>query len=290
MDTSLSSFIHGKKLFSLSLLINAFSRLTMIQLNKGCITFEDVVESVKVVSPKSSVDVWNSHIALIFEGAVTSTILNSSNPVAVLKIPPHLFANEGSYLRKLLDVLYSHSQGGISHTVEHFQAEALEYCKNVTQAQTNDSYAMEERVIPHQQKTRNIANSNGRNLGNPNQSQPTFRAVSKGYQTSAENSDVERSDAIMRLLAQVRKNGMDILFPQLTHDMVSSSGPSVIFNYLFVFFFSLKLNRFSPRPLSPFKWPKFQFIERLLILLLQLKIPIYFQDLKMCRKRKFVEY
>jgi len=33
--------------------------------------------------------------------------------------------------------------------------------------------------------------------------------------------DIEKSEPIVRLLAHVRKGGMDILFPQISHDKVS---------------------------------------------------------------------
>ena len=56
--------------------------------------------------------------------------------------------------------------------------------------------------------------------GSISTSKPIY-SLSLGDPDAASTTAIERHDAVVRLLAHIRKSGMDIVFPQDLHDRVS---------------------------------------------------------------------
>lgn len=268
MDTSVTAFIHAKQKFSLQLLVQAFSRLCLIQLNQGHLTFDDVVQCVQFAAPQCPADICHAHASLICEGSIVSSASTGANPSTILKIPPHILGNEGNFIRSLLDVMYLHSEGISSNSIDLFQAEAMAFLKQVSSNQQQNQpqprfelpmrsyhraspeFAGQGPLLDQQRPSNreyhnfnvpshnsyqvpprsSYAPSNPNHFSNNRQNfipRNNFQQYQHPHQSMMNPSmmsdyDLERSDAVSRLLAQVRKNGMDILFPQLTQDMVSS--------------------------------------------------------------------
>lgn len=248
MDVSLTAYIHAKKKFSLHLLIQAFSRLCLIQLNQGYLTNEDILQCVQFASQQSSPEMLHAHASLIHEGAIVPSTLSASNPTPVMKISSNLLGNEGSFIRSLLEVMYSHNDGAASAaTIEMFQAEAVGFLKqlSINHVQNQQSKSPVEpnfrsyhRASPETTpmsgqgspaamfmdqrlpKRDHFAVNHHTARAFPLSSNMIHSRRNAGPAISSSDYDLERTDAVSRLLAQVRKNGMDILFPQVTQDMI----------------------------------------------------------------------
>ena len=146
------------------------------------------------------------------------------------------------------------------HTIEEFKGEATLHLQQYSQqsvgqisieySQQSDSrfrasspesnFLNGKRVYGHENNTAIVAtvskgfysnsHSNGNNnvgginnlAGKKNSSRSVSVPVDSGLPDGkpSQRFDYEKSDPIVRLLAQVRKVGMDILFPQSTHDKV----------------------------------------------------------------------
>lgn len=162
-----------------------------------------------------------------------------------------LVGNDSKFVGCILRYLLSKCATGMEyHTIEEFKGEATLYLQQYSQqsqqsdarfrASSPDSNFLNgKRVYGHENNTAIVAtvskgfysnsHSNGNNnvgginlAGKKNSSRSVSVPVDPGLSDGkpSQRFDYEKSDPIVRLLAQVRKVGMDILFPQGTHDKV----------------------------------------------------------------------
>jgi uncharacterized membrane protein YgcG len=186
------SFIKLGRKFSLASLQNTHARLCSLQVNKGSILYEDILQSLTCVMRDTNAQELNAHAALLFE-ACLCPIVNSKSQMT-LQMKPELINNEHAFIKNLLYVMYSRTGGMEAPTVEEFKADAIVFLKSCTPPPPPPQYP--PRVIA--------------DLAAIGIAQPPLQS----------RIEFEKSEPIIRLLAQLRKIGMDILFPQTVHDKV----------------------------------------------------------------------
>jgi hypothetical protein len=298
----------GNRKFSFLMLINAHSRLSLLQMNKGNVSFEDIVQCLNLGSgPEVTSVELNAHAALIYEGALVP-VLTTKGPL--LRLSKELLANDANFLKAVITVMYAHG-GGVEHpAIEDFKVEATKFLKKsistvssapseanniqsfVPQSSsesvennimnrpssmsiggttattaagdlsslaiqtkpmtTADSFsqslqqqqqAQQQPLVPgrisalpspsvaSQQQgpySSNVSSVSGIpsqqqqmfNTNNPNFGAPVRRFSDPIEEARGPISDIEKTEPIIRLLAHIRKEGMDILFPQIIQDKV----------------------------------------------------------------------
>jgi hypothetical protein len=299
----------GNRKFSFLMLINAHSRLSLLQMNKGNVSFEDIVQCLNLGSgPEVTSVELNAHAALIYEGALVP-VLTTKGPL--LRLSKELLANDANFLKAVITVMYAHG-GGVEHpAIEDFKIEATKFLKKsistVSSAPseaisnnnnqsfvpqslsesvennimnrpssmslggsttttggdlsiqtkpmtTADSFSQSLQQQQQQQQplvpgrisalpspsvasqlySSNVSSVSGMNPSQQQQQQmfntnnPNFGAPVRRFSDPIEEargpiSDIEKTEPIIRLLAHIRKEGMDILFPQIIQDKVRTN-------------------------------------------------------------------
>lgn len=240
----IESFIRSNKKFSLNALINAHSRLSVLQLSKGGMVFEDVMQSLSMSGLELSVAELNAHAALVFE-----SVLISHPGQKTLQMNRDVIANDTNFIRHILSVIYQRCGGQEFSAVEEFNMEAFMFLKG--NHYKNGSTSSDNTDTQFNRGTYGVQSSNsiyGNNQQSYSIQQPSYQHNSKqrfnhgndgvikkynrnmvdmepelvdDYRSPMSRIEFEKSEPIVRLLAQVRKVGMDILFPQSTHDKVN---------------------------------------------------------------------
>jgi hypothetical protein len=293
----------GNRKFSFLMLINAHSRLSLLQMNKGNVSFEDIVQCLNLGSgPEVTSVELNAHAALIYEGALVP-VLTTKGPL--LRLSKELLANDANFLKAVITVMYAHG-GGVEHpAIEDFKVEATKFLKKsistvssapyiqsfVPQSSsesvennimnrpssmsiggttatttagdlsslaiqtkpmtTAESFSLQQQQQQAQQQplvpgrisalpspsvasqqqglySSNVSSVSGIpsqqqqmfNTNNPNFGAPVRRFSDPIEEARGPISDIEKTEPIIRLLAHIRKEGMDILFPQIIQDKV----------------------------------------------------------------------
>jgi hypothetical protein len=249
-------FIRGNKKISLPVLLHAHSNLSLLQLNKGAFSLDEVLQCLSMRGLEMSTADLNAHAALIYEG-ILSPVAVAGNHM-MLQMNRDVIGNESNFLKSLLNALYSRCGGMEYTTVEQFNMEAFMYLKHFN-APKPSTFVMQppaafngRRPIPTSQSFSNfpprsmqpsLMHQPTRQLSSfpqqqftSQQQQPRMPLPTQDHSQkrlshmfSSEMIDesrimgrieFEKSEPIVRLLAQVRKVGMDILFPQCAHDKV----------------------------------------------------------------------
>ncbi len=91
----IESFIRSNKKFSLHALINAHSRLSVLQLSKGGMMFDDVMQSLSMSGQELSPAEINAHGALLFESVLIPS------PGQKLQLNRDVIANDSSCIRHI---------------------------------------------------------------------------------------------------------------------------------------------------------------------------------------------
>lgn len=260
----------ASKKFSVPALINAHSRLSGLQVNKGNISYEDILQTLRIsltgISAGEKIDEdLDAYGALLYEAILTPVF---SNPVQhmskpLLQMRRELVGNESTFIQAIVKVLKAHGSAADCHaSIEEFEREASAVVVTTTPV------AEPPRGPPPGSWTPSV-NPDGfshpnsqappanRQLSYPGMPQPQYppqhyppsqhpgygRPAPAGYpqpgvpvnrsyppvvapkvhqeDPNGYVTEMEKHDPIMRLLAQIRKYGMDILFPQSIHDKVS---------------------------------------------------------------------
>ncbi len=267
-----------------------------MQLNKGGLTFEDVLQSLYVQGQNMNTVEVNSHSMLIL--GILVPALTTKGQIK-LQMPREIVGNDSGFIKSILNLIYVKCGGTDFPMVEEFKTDAIMFLKNKLNMQQqqqlpkyqelhqqhqpqhqqpggnknsdyhfagglgNDSssYGMMNRPPNEMLMNNNInpillnnmaARKNpammaapGGGYGMPGsagmgalsamQAQNTAGAAGSSkpntglsadselpddHKQTASRIEFEKSEPIVRLLAQVRKVGMDVLFPQSTHDKV----------------------------------------------------------------------
>lgn len=194
----------------------------------------------------------NAHFAIIIEGSMLQNVV-SKGPIR-LQMIRDLISNDIQFVKCMANILSVKSAGKEYPMVEEFKREAGLYLqKKIKQLQlmaqsVNGRYDLSLGDManplshgshffqPSQQSQGNYSMHNGNmstmppSAGNANASSSRKSSNAIPFTSDPDlpddhkattRIDYEKSEPIVRLLAQVRKVGMDILFPQSTHDKVT---------------------------------------------------------------------
>lgn len=231
----IETFIKSNRKFSMSLLINSHSRLGILQMSKGGLTFEDVLQSLYSQGQSLNGIEINAHSMLIL--GILVPALTSKGQIK-LQIPREIVSSESAFIKSILNLIYQKCNNVEYPFVEEFKNESMLYLQNKGSGSGKFSEPLgsggsQPFVNPAAESPRTGAGSSGSDLSVNNvRRNSTNGALSSLYadcdlpddhKAAANRIEFEKSEPIVRLLAQVRKVGMDILFPQSTHDKVCDS-------------------------------------------------------------------
>lgn len=180
-----------------------------------------------------------------------------------LQMHRDLVGNDAQFVGCIVQFLLSKAAGKEYHTIEDFRGEAIAYLQQKSKypqqtvgdpkygsSSPDSNFHHGTRVYGHDYNSATVSKgfySNslshsssgtiGTNSGGMNNSvgrKVSSRSVSVLLDPDLPDGktspriDYEKSDPIVRLLAQVRKVGMDILFPQSTHDKVRIASTCIL--------------------------------------------------------------
>jgi hypothetical protein len=260
---SIQQFVNDQKTFTLSILLNAFVRICITHINNGFITFDDIRNAVSTVSTENELQ---DEEILIYSGLLYESI---AVPIMALKGPQlgikgALIGNEKAFLSTVLQTVdkFQRLNGSTSLTFVELKKESVRFLNwkadkgdlptslsTPTNTSTDSSYLREGLTSSSMSTAGTTLASIPSVVGSPDEvseisPSPTDNSNTvpgntlyhphnglNGQQSVLDNY-VEHSDPINRFLAHIRKSGMDILFPQVTHDMVSCA-----FSFWFFFIF-----------------------------------------------------
>lgn len=230
----IESFIQSNRKFSISLLMNSHARLSILQMNKGGLTFEDILQSLYVQGQTMNTIELNSHAMLIL--GILVPALTTKGQIK-LQMQREIVGNDSGFIKSILNLIYLKC-GNVEYPfVEEFKMDAiafLKYKQNLNRFnQFGGNLAGSFEGGWHDGSHGMIQRPMDGNSIMANGGQRKSAAVSKihsvlvpdsdlpdDHKPSASRIELEKSEPIVRLLAQVRKVGMDVLFPQSTHDKV----------------------------------------------------------------------
>ena len=93
----------GTQRFSLSMLVNAHARLSSLQLSKGAVTFDDIVQSLTLTSSTDLSPIeLNAHAALMYEGTLVP-VLTAKGPV--LRLNKEMIGNDVNFLKGVTNLM-----------------------------------------------------------------------------------------------------------------------------------------------------------------------------------------
>ena len=245
-----NAIVNKSKRFSVAVFIHVHSRLSVIQMNKGSIAFEDLVHTINLSlnsGPASDMqqDI-NAYAGLIYEASFQPLML-SRGPG--FKLDRSMVGNEGNFLKAVLQVLLNHTGGKESAVVEELRSEMAAFLKKTgsnvdvmnlgaspspsISAESTDNRAMkfQHGALSAPQPAYHHSNAYESNRIHHPPPPPRVKVSAiysredAAYAEEARallhaGNEIERQEPILRLLAHIRKAGMDILFPQVLHDKV----------------------------------------------------------------------
>lgn len=254
----IETFIKSNRKFSISLLVNSHSRLGIQQMSKGGLTFEDVLQSLYSQGQALNGIEINAHSMLIL--GILVPALTSKGQIK-LQIPREIVSSEAAFIKSILNLIYQKCNNVEYPFVEEFKNESMLYLQNKGAGKLSEplgSGGNGQPFIPPSDSTspRNSADltGNGVQRNSHNAALSSLYAdcdLPDDHKAAANRIEFEKSEPIVRLLAQVRKVGMDILFPQSTHDKVCRCTPSLnaILTIFFFRFWLASLWQFVPQVL-----------------------------------------
>jgi hypothetical protein len=143
----------------------------------------------------------------------------------VLRINRDIIGNDANFLKSILNILYLHSDGNEYTLIEDFKQDASAFLKK-----NNTSFANQDLASNSTGGDQASALATVVPVASGIAQQPKKQPVVPSKPILSEETDektllsigaeIERNEPIIRLLAHIRKAGMDILFPQMIHDKV----------------------------------------------------------------------
>jgi hypothetical protein len=218
-------FIQDGKNLCVPILINSCSRLSMLELNKGEITFDDIMESISSASEallELSNDEKKIYAGILYESVLRPAYKNRKPALAMKK---ELIGDDERCLKSILFVLKENQGGGNvpDNTLRNFvedMEKMLPVLRGREEFDRRNSFSLtlppasEPSIGELKQSIFDSADFDLALLNNPDDSTPVTTDTTT-------TSNQERNPGLVRFLAYIRKGGMDILFPQLIHDKVS---------------------------------------------------------------------
>lgn len=267
----IQEYIKNNNKFILNILINAHTRLSYIQLQKGYVTQEDIHNSLQSdeallssASPSQSlpkatatstsmisssdvilnVNDSNAHAALLVESTLIPFFTLSGQ--IQLQMNRDIINNNNNFILSMINIIYMKCENIHYPLMDEFCNEANAFLQSTIGISPSSSMSVlsPQPLTSHSQlliQQHHHHNSNRYHTikqhhnNHHNYQQLRYHDKEKRdhhhqqqqlNNSSDDNSkpnyriEFEKSEPIIRLLAQVRKVGMDILFPQQVHDKV----------------------------------------------------------------------
>lgn len=251
MDSA-EAYIRNNQKLSVAMLANAYSRLCVLQLQKGAVSQEDVLQSLKSqmaghISNIADLHALYAHAGILLESTIVPGL--TSNGMLRLSMNLDVIGNEELFFSKVLRVVELKSYKTEYIYLNDFRVDVSMYLQRVkesvltmkasegispvTTAVTATAAAPPAAASSSSSSFAHMQYRSSDSLAQaqvPTQSSATLALggfdfdssndLSKSASNAQPRIEFERAEPIVRLLAQVRKVGMDILFPQSTHDTV----------------------------------------------------------------------
>lgn len=252
------SFLRANKVFSVSVLIASYTELISLHVNDGSISFEELVTIVRKVVPDMETVDTKAHAALLFESCLELKIYSRDQMTLQLKSELNT-ENKIIFLQIILHTMRSRMKDEYWPSVSEFERQASYYhpeqlilpsaearsttaateitlhsrgvvqmdpstCTLTSQSSPSDQRPHFQTNIPSSFERKTCTISSASALSLPENLVNIVSKSSGGdfLPAVSPSTDIEKSEPIVRLLAQMRKVGMDMLFPQTVHDKVIS--------------------------------------------------------------------
>lgn len=257
MDNSIQSFLHGGQRLSADLLLHCLQQLKLVFGNKGFLSNEDVAQTVTAVASDLPFNDLQVYISLLCD-----SLPLGENYSALFEF----LEDSQRFLMSISNTLYNYSEGYNYPAIRYFQEDvyAMFPAQQSQNYQSNSSYyndyGSNQSVGSHHSNHMNNGHryqQQGMNPGHRgnfqrrqmyNQHMPQHDPNMRHFKNkNGSNEDfgkalqriaLEKQPSICRLQALLRKNGMEIIFPQAIHDTVSyaiiTSSFSLIYHFVFI--------------------------------------------------------
>lgn len=214
--------VKNDKNISALILIQAINRLNKLQQSQSTISYDEILQSLTNLT--SEIELY---AAVIYEAALAPVV--TSKGQLSLQIHRDVAKQDTAILERVLHVLLIRSDAVDTPMIEEFRRD-LQSLTMVNQGGGAGNSMISpsqpgSAMRPSDVSDSSSASSRARNfllsapftahLNDMNDLPP------ENYRSPLSRIEFEKSEPIVRLLAQVRKIGMDILFPQSTHDKVN---------------------------------------------------------------------
>jgi hypothetical protein len=237
-----------------SIFINVHTRLRLLEMNKGEITWSDILENVQQNAELSSIlpEDCMAYAGIIYEVA-TLPKMGTSGPALFIK--PEMIGNDEHYLRSILSNLETRSFGAdeplaeilnLKKSMEKFLKKSFS-----SNANTQNTTSADANISNNINNQSNINNNNRREFRDREEMDNEFFELasidsggggggSGGFGGQQQHRtmnpstlEVRESGPLTKFLAYLRYRGMDMLFPQESHDKVRVK---ISFFFFFLFF------------------------------------------------------
>lgn len=239
MDNPIQSFLHAGQRLSIELLLHCLHQLKLVFSNNGFLSNEDVAQTVTSVASDLPFNDLQVYIV----------ILCDSLPLGENYSALYEFCEDTQrFLLSVTNVLYNYSEGYNFPSIRYFQDDVSAMFPSQQSHQgyqsnsnyQNNGYGSNQSVgsynsnssprYQNQGMSGQRGNYQRRQMYNQNMSQdPNMRhfknknGSNEDFGKALQRIALEKQPSICRLQALLRKNGMEIIFPQAIHDMVSNN-------------------------------------------------------------------
>jgi hypothetical protein len=248
----ISSFLKGEIPLFLSIFLNANSRLSIIQINKQELSFHEIIECVELAADfvlKLNPEQLSVYAGLIYESTMKPKF-SANGPIFTMK--EEMIGNDENYLKSIFNSLSIYKQGDSDKEEErilnNFRKEVERFLKkplNPTMIDKNSKIEgtnhkedqtefADVQVIPTGQSIQQVP------VPLPPPDSPMWMRENNSFlnldaflKIPSRNEQqqepprpphpIEKHEGMVRLLAYIRKGGMDLLFPQVLHEKVNNN-------------------------------------------------------------------
>jgi hypothetical protein len=212
----IESFISLGKRLSLTILLDAHCFLSNCHFSKNWIQLEDVEQAVLSSSKVMEETDVDAYVALLLESLLVPAL--TANRQIALKMHRDVVNQEAIAMKNILECIYAISKDGFFPMVDEFYVEAQMYLNSKACSGVGNEHLVTSTVPSLNHSPTDFSAATRRVTPRSN----LMRSGVEEYAapTGAPINYVEKAEPIIKLLAHVRKVGMDIIFPQITHDKV----------------------------------------------------------------------
>lgn len=253
----LSSYLQRQQArkLSLSALLNAHARLSMTQIKKGCVSYEDILQTLKLTLEgktdetggklEADIEVYG---VLLYSSILAPSFSTASMNKPSLVMRAEIVGNESTFIRVLLKELKDQAGGNAQNSIVlNFEKDSANYLlANGIADVISDEALTSGRTSLVSSPDRSVETSPSlRPLSSlPSSDMESIetlpKAVENALQASSSQEDAEldydssqteaegtvstetttRHEPVAQFLSQIRRYGMVILVPQTLHDQV----------------------------------------------------------------------